>query len=742
MTRAPAIIQGNATAGAINGKTRTVAHKGADRASGWDAVVRAAARCGYVAGLQTTPEGRLKSNAVGSRTLAETIAQGIVFTRAICADGEARRRENTADAGDARTLAGMPLRESARGPLELASIAWRELRDSDRTDPLGALVPVPHNDPLIAVRLTKRRVAEFDAAGPTAPPLGDYDARVWYIEIDRPAKGLPRALARTRIVDPDGETTGNRVCAIWTEGHEASFDRPLIVSLSWPTGGESAQGGAMRWPLPDERGLQSVDPAPIVAARRELLLSHCVPVLLHRAIGAWTQAKNSGREPATGGFERRRGRMRVTKGARSDRSRTTEYRNLARRLRQQALVSVPECPYGVEALTEVLPTPGTGLDAVLMAAARTADAAGGAPVDETNPPLWSERWWVRAEQGVVLWHMFTSPIEPGELVDSRFRQVALDIEGILQRTAPMAIKCAGEFIWQTLTQTQRAEVIQSRAPGTIHGLKVPPRLWRAIAEAGPHPELADIYAEDRWWYVEIETPAPGEPRAMALWLHREPDGTKVESGFGIWTEGHHASLESPVLIGWRMPPDVPARQMGWAKLDEMPYANGAPGPSLGEDVHDEFMAMAERALVGRESVQERVCAAITEHLTRGTSEPLALSADGVREANRSAGTLRTAVSEQPPPETQSIFALVRAPDPVLADAATKVEVTGKGMERGPPAEHHYVRAHFKRQAYGPKQSLRRVICIEGYWRGPEPDELHVVLERMSDERELSISTEE
>lgn len=300
--------------------------------------------------------------------------------------------------------------------------------------------------------------------------------------------------------------------------------------------------------------------------------------------------------------------------------------------------------------------------------------------------------------------MFTSPIEPGELVDGRFRRMALDIEGILARVAPVAIKCTGEFIWQTLTQTQRAEVIHSRAPGTIHGLKIPPRLWRAIAEAGPHPELADIYAEDRWWYVEIEDPAAGEPRAMARWIHEESDGTEVESGFAIRTEGRHASLESPAFIGWRVPPDGPTQQIGWAKLDEVPHAYGAPGPGPGEDAHNDFMALAATTIEGRECIRRRVYAAITEHLTRGTSEPLALSAHRLREANRGRSPFATDASEQPPSEPQSIFALVRAPDPVVADATTGAGATGEGTERGPLTERHYVRAHFKRQAYGLKQS--------------------------------------
>ena len=140
-----------------------MARKGTHPVSGWDAVIRAAARCGYVGGLRVTPEGRLKGDAVGSRTLAETIAQGIVFTRAVCADSEAKRREDTADASDAHSLAAMALRESARGPLELAAVAWRELRDPNRTDPLDALVPVPHDDPVITMRLTAARTAEFEA---------------------------------------------------------------------------------------------------------------------------------------------------------------------------------------------------------------------------------------------------------------------------------------------------------------------------------------------------------------------------------------------------------------------------------------------------------------------------------------------------------------------------------------------------------------------------------------------------
>ena len=190
-------------------------------------------------------------------------------------------------------------------------------------------------------------------------------------------------------------------------------------------------------------------------------------------------------------------------------------RQLAKQLLNTAFLKLPSCPHGAEGRSRTLPTAPTALDAVLMAGARAADQAGFTAAGKTDePPLWSEDWWGRAEQGVLMWHVTTSQLQDGELKDGRYRQVHGALEDILQRPAPIAIKCASHFIMQILAQTGRAQVFHSQMPGTIHGIKIPPRLWRALGEAGPHPDPRDPFEGNRWWYVEIEEPEPEEARGF------------------------------------------------------------------------------------------------------------------------------------------------------------------------------------------------------------------------------------
>lgn len=708
--------------------------------SAWDAVIRAAVRTGQAGAMRVASDGRLKDDGHGPRTLSHLLAQGIVTARTLMAANEAESQglDFRPDV-DARTLLDIPLREDAQGMLGLAAIAWRELRDPNNPTLLDALVPVPNDDPVITMRLSAQRIAEFTEAGPTLPPIDAYERRIWYIEIERPTASQPRALVRWRATTDDGKVGHVRMCAVWTHGRDASVHAPLVVSMSWRIAEESVgKLGGMRWPLFDGYSFTQYAMGDRVRARYERLKDHDIPVVTHRAIQAWALAENMGRAPEPGRFCRELGQERLARKTTDHEAQARDQERVAQELLGRPLHTLASCPHGSEGRSKHLPPP-TALDAVLMAAAQATDHAGFTPTDSSaDHRLWSEEWWARAEQGMVMWHVTTSRPEEGELVDGRYRFINAPVDELLRRPTPVAIKCASHFMMQILTQTRRAQAIRSRMAGTIHGIRIPPRLWRALGEAGAHPEPLDPFAEDRWWYAEIEAPGPGEPRGVAVWLHTGPDGARDESGIAIWTEGPHASPKTPVVIGWRIPWGTPRRKvmLGWARLEPVPYANGVPGPVLPDEVADHYQQLADTAVQADHSVVARVYAAISEHLTRGTVEPLTLGipAFGTAEvgkpdiqtgASAPTGTLRARIAD-------SIFQLIRAPDPVAPDPRERARHSGTGQGQDALTERHYVRAHYKRQAYGPEQSLRRVICVEGYWRGPDPDPEHVPLERLAD----------
>lgn len=714
--------------------------------SGWDAVLRAAARTGHHAALRISPEGGLIKDTRGRRDLARLLAQGIVCIRAIGAELTATRHGlSCKTARDANELLDIPLHEDIQGATELAAIAWRELRDPDAGTPLDKLVPVPHNDPVVAMKLSAKRIAELESAGACPPPLpiDDADARVWYVELDSRYASDPRAIVRWRTLDASGKRAGTRMVAIWTDKPHASFHEPMLLSMSWMDQSSAAMAGAMPWPLFDGRRDPELfpDTDQFLQAQQGRLRQHLIPVVLHRAIQTWTAAEGAGRATSASGFRRELGRLPGARNITDSAALAADQDALAQRLLQAPLVRLAPCPYGAQALTDALPAPATALDAAMMAAARTADQS--APVglmqthDNRRLALWNEQWWARAEQAMVLWHVTLSPVQPGEMADDRHRQVGGDLADILNRPAPMAIKAATYFIGKILKQTGRAQVLKSPHEGTIHGIKVPPRLWRALGEAGPRPDLPDLFTDNRWWYVEIEDPAEHEPDGVAVWMHIYANGSRKEIGFGIWTRGPDITAANPLLGAWILPTDPadPERGFGWARLDVTPHAPGSPGPGLPQALTDQYNKLVRDTVeTARRDIRGRAFAAIAEHLTRGTIEPLTLADPVFQEATGEAGPPadNSTDPKRPPEAADSMFQLVRAPDPVVSDASRRGG-NGAGAHGTELTERQYVKAHYKRQVHGPQQSLRRIICVEGYWRGPEPDAEHVPLERLAEQ---------
>ena len=103
-----------------------------------------------------------------------------------------------------------------------------------------------------------------------------------------------------------------------------------------------------------------------------------------------------------------------------------------------------------------------------------------------------------------------------------------------------------------------------------------------------------------------------------------------------------------------------------------------------------------------------------------------------RASTGSASTRRQEVTKGRQPIT-ALFAINGAPEPELPQGRT----TGEGHRRGCNgrlSEGPYVRAHWKRQAYGPKRSKRRWIVVEDYARGPELEEDQIAVKRLAEGR--------
>ena len=88
-------------------------------------------------------------------------------------------------------------------------------------------------------------------------------------------------------------------------------------------------------------------------------------------------------------------------------------------------------------------------------------------------------------------------------------------------------------------------------------------------------------------------------------------------------------------------------------------------------------------------------------------------------------------SAQPPRSVTALFAIEQAPEPESAEAQAQGRGCGRGGG-GQLKERQRVRAHFKRQAYGRRLSRRRLIVIEGYRRGPAPEDDQIVVTRLAE----------
>ena len=706
------------------------------QANAWDSMLAAMTVCGHHIGVNVAGGYITRNTDPRKRTLHEVLCEATVVYRRAYAETAMYRPSNISDRDSVENIINQPIAEPARAIVEMTAIAWSKLRPEGPNNALENLMPLPNNDEIVAMRITREQRESFEEAGDGPPPMGAPGNRVWYMEIEQPPKGYPRGIARWEVLDHNGQRSAVRTAAIWTEGKEASEDSPLVMSMSWGPEGERPTIGAIRMWSP-ERNIHETRPnTNALKAQEEFIRRHMVRVIMHRAIAAWTR-RDASRPMKKAAIARKNGELIISKGPKNRKGHQSERKTIAAAIARQTVVHTECCPPGVETLTKHLPEPRTGLDALLVSAARTADANGPSLTHKT----WGDTWWSRAEQGTLAWYAATALAKPEELIDGKFLHIEASVENVLGRPAPVAVRCASELVWKTLTQTARDTILTLGDKSELQGILVPKRLWKAIGEAGPHPNPINLYDETKWWYVEIEQPEPGEPTAIATWVASAANGTRARSGAAIWTNGEGASRERPVVTGWRLKADGSILSAGSGEMGPIPVAEGE--STTGRDPMDPKVAQrlrtrTEIVLKEGSKILAKVQAAITEHVVRGRKTPLKLTQD-----NRGRKTLGKGTDEpwnardNPWLRTpSSIFALVQAPEPMVAPAQDTTRGTGSSNTRdGKPLEtRQKVGAHYKNQPYGPKSILRKTIIVEGYERGPEPREDQVTMIKLGGTR--------
>ena len=322
--------------------------------------------------------------------------------------------------------------------------------------------------------------------------------------------------------------------------------------------------------------------------------------------------------------------------------------------------------------------------------------------------------------GAVAWHAIA---DRKAQIDAA-TWVAMERAAREDRLAPVsvhpALAATSALVRKMLEQTGRNHVARAPDARTLCALEVPAKLWRALAEAGPCPHPVEaLDLGEHWWLVEVESPADDEPNAVALW---EADGAEVALA-AFLCAGDTGGTPFLTVVTWRTSTGGERAGAGLVALRCPVYADDPESPE-------------SRAGLGH--IVDTLAAPDTGAIARAkTAVALHLAADGraaplgrYRPSIANAGT-RDAM---PPAERGAItalFALERAPEPEPAEAHSG----GDGHRAGGGGAlrvRQHVRAHWKRQAFGPKHSRRRWTVVEGYTRGPAPQDDQIVVTRLAE----------
>ena len=655
----------------------------------FDALVQAIVALGTVPGWARAPP------ATAPGTLGRALGQGVLHARL------PRDPQGVRPAEASPRPAHLIRHEGQRSVAELGAILWHAMGGPDEAPELGPWMAPPHTDPIVALALSRRRLAEYATPEPIDRSCAFPGGRVWLIEIERAQGDVPGGIAVWRSPGADAEWRTRCAC-IWTRGPVGSPTHPLVIGAQWDAHCNDAVAAAYvigpSWGHATGEAKDASRDA-WLARRRNAIGTEMMARIVVPAAFAWLD-RHAGTARAAGRFGAAHAH------APKDSARTG---HPARTVHPAPAVARTPAPAWITADVE------RAVEAIVIGTARE-----GWRIGASSPVrAWRNGWAGYAEMGAIAWHAIGDPHAQIDSDTWSALEMALREDGVAPRRAHPALEAMSALVRKMLEQTGRSHVARAPDTRTLCALEIPARLWRALGEAGPcpHPPRETDLSE-RWWLVEIEGPGDEEPNAIALW---EEDGAEVAlAAFLCVDPGSGASFLS--VATWRMTSEGERSRSGVAALKSPLHVDD---PDNAESRAGIKHVIDSLAAPGTGPIT-RVKTAIAMHLAHdGRAVPLA--------SYRASTAGASARSQEAPARHKSItalFALERAPEPEPAEDRATGEEHRRGGG-GPLRARHHVRAHWKRQAFGPKRSRRRWIVIEGYARGPVPRDDQIAMTRLA-----------
>ena len=654
-----------------------------DTAGAFDALVRA------IVDLRAESSWSGLPPPTGPENFARALGRGVL-------DGRRPRGANRAHVGDAPPPPLEAIRhEGQRSVAELGTVLWHAMRGPDEAPELAPWMNPPHADPIVALWISRRRLAEYAVRAPVDRNTAFPGPRVWLAEIERAKGDTPAGIAVWRSPGPNGEWRTRCAC-VWTHGRIGSTHQPLVIGAQWNDDGTNALAGACvlgrSWG-DATRAATDASRNAVLARRQNAIGRQMMARIVVPAALAWLDRHGGSAEPA--------GRF----GAHDAQPGT----------QRRTVVPVPAAaptpaPAWVSARAE------RAVEALVLAAAREGYRIGAScPVG-----AWRRGWAGYAEMGAIAWQALGDPAAPVWADTWTAMERTLRDGGIEERSPHAGLAATSALVRKMLAQTDRNHVARAPDARTLCALEIPSRLWRALGEAGPCPdpgEALDLGA--RWWLVEVERPGDEEPNAVALW---EADGAAVVlAAFLCADDGDGTPFLS--VVTWRTGATGEPSHAGLAAF-RCPVHADDPASAESQAALQDVIATLAAPDTGAIS---RAKTAIALHLAAdGRAAPL-----GRHRPSTGARAVRAETVPGGQGTVTALFALERAPEPESAEAHPAEEARHPGGGGALRARHH-VRAHWKRQAFGPRLSRRRWIVVEGYARGPAPGEDQIVVTRLAE----------
>ena len=378
--------------------------------------------------------------------------------------------------------------EGQRSVAELGTILWHAMGGRRDAPELEPWMPSPHADPIVALALSRRRLAEYAVPEVLDRSTAFPGPRVWLIEIECARGDVPGGVAVWRSRGANNEWRTRCAC-VWTHGRIASTTHPLVIGAQWDARGHEAMAGAcVIGPSWKHAACAAEDASreATLARRRNAFGERMMARIAVPAVLAWLDRHGGTARPAG-------------------------------RFGTGSAPTLPDCarpghpPRTVHPVPAVARTPAPAwltadveraAEALVIGVARE-----GWRIGASNPVRgWRSGWAGYAETGAVAWHAIGDPQAQTDSDTWTAMERALREDRLAVRSsAHPALEATGALVRKMLAQTGRNHVARAPDARTLCALEIPARLWRALGEAGPcpHPPRGPDLSE-RWWLVEIE----------------------------------------------------------------------------------------------------------------------------------------------------------------------------------------------------------------------------------------------